>query len=136
MKYEITAKAFDGSIVLSYSEQGIIENAQFNCSLSLEQLKFFATHFPTHISWLKFTVQQFDAKCTEVIEEITFELFYEKYGVKEGKSKAQIAWNKLKAEERTAAYNYIARYNSLLAQKQWQSKAMPVTYLNQKRWLD
>ena len=136
MKYEITAKQFDGSIVLTYNDKGIIENAEFNCSLTMDQLKFFATHFPTHQAWLKLTVQQIDGKFSEVIEKITFELFYEKYAVKEGKSKALTAWNKLKAEERTAAYKYISRYNSLLAQKQWQSKAMPATYLNQKRWLD
>ena len=136
MKYEITAKQFDGSIVLTYNDKGIIENAEFNCSLTMEQLKFFATHFPTHQAWLKLTVQQFEAKCTEVIEQITFELFYEKYGLKEGRIKAQSAWNKLKAEEQTAAYKHITRYNSLLAQKQWQGKAMPATYLNQKRWLD
>lgn len=136
MKFEITAKQFDGSIVLTYNEQGLIENAQFNCSLNMEQLKFWATHFPTHQAWLKLSVQQFEAQCSEVFETISFDLFYELYGLKEGKAKAQASWNKLKPEEQTAACKYIQKYNSILAQKKWQSKLLPATYLNQKRWLD
>ena len=138
MVYEVMAPNLQGSIVLTYDANGILELADFGKlhALDSETLKFFATHFPMHQAWLARTVEQINGTAKLVQLDITFELFYTKYGHKEGKIKAEAAWNKLKPKEKAAAYNYIPRYNSILAANQWRGKLMPATYLNQKRWLD
>ncbi len=136
MKYEITATQLQGSILLTYNEQGTITIAEFNCTLTTEQRTFIATHFPVLEQWLNKFTEQFKAKAQIINEQITFEQFYEAYGNKKGKEKAKATWNKLSKTDQAKAFAYIKKYNNYLVMNPWQAKLMPVTYLNQKRWND
>jgi len=136
MKYEITATQLQGSILLTYDEQGSLTIAEFNCPLTPEQRTFIATHFPVLEQWLNKFATQFNAKAMPFIDNITFDQFYDAYGNKIGKEKAKATWNKLSKTDQAKAFAYIKKYNNYLVMNPWQAKLMPVTYLNQKRWND
>ncbi len=64
-----------------------------------------------------------------------FELFWEKYPIKNGKSKAEDAWKKHKPNIDDVLKTLSWQKNT----KQWFDKKFvpyPATYINQKRWLD
>jgi len=71
----------------------------------------------------------------ELKPDLTFETFWNKYNYKEGgsKKKAQAIWDRLSEKDRTAALNWIPKYENILI-KQGVAKMYVTTYLNQKRW--
>lgn len=67
--------------------------------------------------------------------DLSFDTFWNLYDEKQKKLKAKELWKKLSKADQIKAVTYIRRYNNLLKYKN-QAKALPDTYLRQKRWLD
>ena len=74
-------------------------------------------------------------QAVEVIAKVTFNDFYEEYGVKEGKKRAEAAWNKMPEAEQVKAFLYIPKIKGI-KQRNGQAMPHPITYLNQTRWND
>jgi hypothetical protein len=91
--------------------------------VSVSEIAAFQEHYPKAI-------------ITEEQEVITFAMFYDQYGYRVGKVKAEAAWNKLNATEQRLAVDYISRYRFQLHAHTGQAMLHPATYLNQKRWID
>lgn len=72
---------------------------------------------------------------TEIKEVVSFEDFWEAYGVKKDKKVSQDVWKRLKALEQQKAINAISRYNNELKLSN-EFKKHPKTYLRQKKWED
>ena len=79
--------------------------------------------------WRKFK----NVVITEIILEINFEDFWNKYNFKRDRVNAEKEWNKLNEEERSKAYNYISRYKSNLGTT---AMVYACRYLKYKRWDD
>ena len=67
--------------------------------------------------------------------DLSFVVFWQLYDEKQKKQVSLKLWNKLTKADKLNAIKYIRSYNSLLRTKN-QAKALPDTYLRQKRWLD
>lgn len=67
--------------------------------------------------------------------DLSFEAFWTAYNLKVKKDLAEKAWNKLSEADRILAFLALPRYEAYLV-KSGQAKAHPVTWINQKRWLD
>jgi len=66
-----------------------------------------------------------------------FNLFWDKYGLKQSKSIAFTSWKKVcKNGDAEKAYNGIENYNKHLSIEKWKQKKMASTWLNQKTWED
>lgn len=71
----------------------------------------------------------------EIKPDLSFENFWNRYNYKDGgsKTKAEISWNKLSLKDKSAALDFIQKYEQILI-RQGVGKMHGVTYLNQKRW--
>ncbi|UWY28827.1 hypothetical protein N4T20_02630 [Flavobacterium sp. TR2] len=70
-----------------------------------------------------------------VLEDYSFEAFWNKYNLKVKKEAAEKAWKKLDLVDTIKCFNQLPKYDAFLA-KTTQAKAHLVTWLNQKRYND
>jgi hypothetical protein len=70
-----------------------------------------------------------------VLDDYSFEAFWEKYNLKVKIQPAEKAYNKLTLVDRIKCFQSLAKYDAFLA-KTGQAKAHLVTWLNQKRFND
>lgn len=67
--------------------------------------------------------------------DLSFETFYNVYGNKIKKTKAEAAWKKLRKADKILALQKIKSYKGYLKRKQV-AQMNPEAYINQKRWED
>lgn len=67
--------------------------------------------------------------------DLSFDNFWNAYNNKAKKIKAEQLWNRLSNDDKFNAIAFIKRYDNWLRQK-GTAKALPDTYISQKRWLD
>ena len=74
------------------------------------------------------------ATFTEVLEEITFEMFWNRYNekVRSSKKKAMITWKRLSRADQVKAFNHIRKYEQNIAPGV--AKKYAETYLNAELW--
>lgn len=74
-------------------------------------------------------------KIVEVARVVTFDMFWEEYKQKDcGRTKGELAWNKLSKTEQLEAFDFIKSFNSIL-KNSGTAKPYATTYLNSKRWI-
>ena len=66
--------------------------------------------------------------------EVTFEMFWLKYGKKVNKARCLTLWNRLSKPNRAKAYFGLTMYFAHLEQNPWKGKADPETYLTKKMY--
>ena len=76
---------------------------------------------------------KFDIKVSPA--DISFEAWWKIYNLKVKKELTEKAWKKLSEADQIDAFLALPRYEAFLTQS-GQAKAHPVTWINQKRWLD
>lgn len=112
-KYSITSLAFSGEIIFSFDEKDCFVGMEVKASLSEAQLRHFFAYMPYSSKDLKATIGASQkVTVTDVIENITFEMFWSRYNDKERSSKKRSMekWNKLNAGNQAKAYNHILKY--------------------------
>lgn len=135
-QYIGTSHNVAGAIYFTYNDAGWLEVVDISeAELSPPQRQWLLNNLPITEGLLPKLATAIKYIFTEVLTEVTFERFYEEYGVKEARKKAQSAWDKLAAKEQLKAYNYIPKLRTKTMNA---SIAMPypATYLNQQRWND
>ncbi|HLT52758.1 MAG TPA: hypothetical protein VKZ97_02650 [Flavobacteriaceae bacterium] len=70
-----------------------------------------------------------------MLEDYSFEAFWDKYGLKHNKVKSEKAFNKLKLVEKIMCFSALPKYEAFLA-RTGQAKAQVVTWVNQRRFED
>lgn len=135
-KFVITSSNFEGGINLAFDAEGKLVKFETEAVLSDEKFNFFMNNMPRHMDKLDYFRTLKSVKVVEVITEISFEDFYEQFGNKVGKLKAQNAWKQLSRAEQVRAYSNIIKYKNYLKLNPGIAHLYPATYLNQKRWND
>jgi hypothetical protein len=64
--------------------------------------------------------------------EVSFKMFWDKYGKKINRLRCEALWKKLSLVEQVEAYTGIQPYDKYLQIENWRSKADPDTYLRNK----
>lgn len=133
--YHLTKHTFAGHIALTYVDGRLERIDTSEAELDDQRHEWVHSRFPLRLDKLERFCQVAGLVRTEVADEVTFEAFYNAYGYKEGRRKAEAAWNRLPKAEQIKAYRYIPRLKSKKIQS-GEALPYPATYLNQQRWND
>ncbi len=112
-KYSITSLAFNGEIIYTFDERDTFTGIEVKATLTETQIRHFFSYMPYTSTELKQTIgTSKKVTVTEVIEEITFDMFWSKYNDKERSSKkrSMVAFNKLNQGNQAKAYHHILKY--------------------------
>ena len=135
--YTITGTKFEGTITFTYDLSGWIINFSVDeAELSDEQRKWLFTRFP----FVEHQIKTFETTPNFQIEkgepDLSFEAFWNVYGIKQKRIVTEKLWNKLSKSDRMAAIQAVRKYNNWLARQNGIAKQLPDTFIRQKRWLD
>ncbi|MBP1631196.1 MAG: hypothetical protein H6Q15_2089 [Bacteroidetes bacterium] len=131
-----TADSFEGDVELRFNELGVLYSTDMGrASLSQEQHEYLVKNMPSRIEDVKkFLSKSPNMKVTEIPEEITFDMFWNKYDDKINSSRknTMVKWQKMTGVEQAKAYAFIGRYFAALPIKT--RKKYAETYLNAELW--
>lgn len=129
-----TAKSPDG-VVYGYDvADGTLAGLRIKSSLSEDSLNFVLTNIkPTLETFLKWAETVKGLMVVELAQQITFEMFWNKYNDKarSSKKRSEKLWKKLPEEEQVKAHYYIETYNRNRGNAE---KKYCETYLTAEQW--
>ena len=135
MIYRITSTSWNGHIEIEFDELGFMTRTDLTgAELSDDQHKWFLVKMPRELSELQRVIQNTTATITEVKQDITFDLFWDRYNekVRSSKKKAMLTWNRIPKPDQEKAYNFIRKYEQSMAPGV--AKKYAETYLNAELW--
>lgn len=106
--YLFTSPRMGGFMKFGYSDEGVIVSFENSAVLDGTQMQYLKANFPWTISDLA-KIRGREGKIEE-ITDTTFDTFWEKYGHKKGKVKAEMYWKKLDEGSKAKAIQSVARY--------------------------
>lgn len=133
-KYEVTSERFEGRIIFGFSEEDgrLVMVDLSEASISMTQWQWIFKNLPGNEvtlrgKWTFVTVE-------EIVENITFDMFWQRYDDKarSSKIKTQRQWDKMPVREQVAAYRFIPSYFSSIPQGV--CKKYATTYLSDQLW--
>lgn len=133
-RYSLTSKKFSGEVIYEFDDEGCLSLFDMRgAELSISQKKAMYNCVPTHVDSIQI-IKTEHSKLTEIVQEVTFEMFWEKYDDKlsSSKKRALAKWNKMSSSEQVKAYKYIRRYFNTL--EGGIRKKYAETYLNAETW--
>ena len=134
--FQLTASSFEGAVDLYFNDLNLLERFDTSrADLSEKQQIWILQSLPRELAEVKSVMKKSpNVKITEVSEEVTFDMFWNKYDDKlcSSKKKAILKWNKMPLSERQKAYNSISKYFQYLAPGT--RKKYAETYLNAELW--
>lgn len=133
-RYSLTSKKFSGEVIYEFDDAGDLSMFDIRrAELTISQKKAMYNCVPTHVNSIQI-VKTENSTVTEIFQEITFEMFWNKYDDKlsSSKKRAIAKWNKMSSAEQVKAYNYIRKYFNTL--EGGIRKKYAETYLNAETW--
>jgi len=135
MIYHITSTSWAGYIEIEFNELNLMTRTDItNADLSEKQQLWFLRKMPRELIELQNVIDKSTAKITEVKQEVTFDLFWNRYDekIRSSKKKALTTWNRLRKDDQVKAFNYIKKYEGSMAPGV--AKKYAETYLNAELW--
>lgn len=135
-KYSFTSPGIIGELIFGYDAHGSLCHYEVNASLTTKQLKYLAENLPVFEEGVQALVNKSreGAMARQLPSDLTFERFWDLYGLKDGKIKALRAWQGLTMAEKAAAIGFIPFYKQNIASRSI-AQCHATTYINQKRWV-
>ena len=136
--YSLTSTAFDGEVLFEFNEAGILQKFDTSAAqLSEQQQLWILKRLPLTTSLHDAQKMLGDSKTAsfnEIKQNITFEMFWNRYNDKVHSSKTRTSklWNRLTKSEQVKAFNYIQIYERNIPGNVMKKYAE--TYLNAKLW--
>jgi len=134
-KFILTSDKFKGEVLFEFTDSILSKYDTSNAELSDAQMVYIASVLPKELSGVNVLFEgSASAKFTEIKQEITFEMFWDKYNEKIRSSKKETLkkWSKMSKNEQRKAYNYIKKYFDSIPQGV--VKMYATTYLNKELW--
>ena len=137
-EFALTSEMFEGEVLFTFSPNGFLYSFDFSKSgVSEIQQKAILQRLPRSIQNLPELIPNSTGKITEIFQEITFGMFWERYFKNRykdnsSKKKSEQRWNKMSKKERLAAYNHIGKYFNNI--RQGTEPKLAETYLNAELW--
>lgn len=134
--YSLTSSAFEGEVIFDFNDNELL--VRFDASganLTEDQQVFLLRRLPRELAQIKtFLEKSPTARFTPIEQEITFEMFWNRYNEKlrSSKKKALKIWNRLSRADQIKAYRFIARYEQSLYPGT--PKKYAETFLNAELW--
>lgn len=130
-----TSTSFEGELEFVFNERGLLVKYADRGTLSNEQRAWILANLPrTQAELRELAAKSKTIRLVEVKQEVTFDMFWDKYDHKavSNKKKATATWKRMPEAEQIKAYNYINRY--LQSLPGGVSKKYAETYLNSQLW--
>lgn len=135
MIYHITSPVWEGYIEIEFNSSGYMTRTDTKqANLSEIQQKWFLLKMPRELIELQTVIEGTSARLTEVNENITFEMFWNRYDEKlrSSKKKALKIWNRMHVIDQNKAFKFIPKYEGSIPSGV--AKKYAETYLNAELW--
>lgn len=134
-RFLITSPAFTGHIQADYNEAGSLLLLSFeNCAMSLQQIAGMKATMPAQVDGIEQAFKPTRCTVVETAFEVTFDMFWIRYGKKINRARALQLWDKMNKSEQVTAWASVPFYDKYLKKDSWRPKADPETYLRQRYW--
>lgn len=135
-RFELHTTKDDWRIIkLEYDKDKLLCGLQFEGNYGNEHFNSVAKWCQT-INKLRSLAKKLNYPLVEIDAPTpSFEEFWEAYGLKKDKKKAELRWNKLNPDSKVRSVQYIEKYNNDLVRNGF-AKKMAKTYLNDECWND
>lgn len=133
-RFLLTSSAFTGQLTFVYNENEVLTGYINDADMTDGQFAYLFCKFPFSIALLEELAKGDTVTLTRVIEEVTFDQFYETYGYKMDRQQALKAWEKLSAADQIRAYEAIPAYNHYLLKNGHIQRLYPASYLNGRKF--
>lgn len=134
-KFELTSPAFTGGIVFGFDDEtdGLVMVDMSSVPFDVKLWRCIWNNLPASSQQLG-KVKGKTGIITEMVENITFEMFWNKYNDKarSSKVKTERVWNRMSRSEQVKAYNFIGKYVQSIPPTVCRKYA--TTYLNDQLW--
>ena len=134
--YTLTSDHFTGEVVFEFNDSGYLVNFDARKAvLSDKQLNFISESMPRHLSQIKNVLDKSkSARFTEIKQEVSFEMFWNRYNSKDRSSKKRTLarWNRMSKTQQVKAFNHIGKYELTL--KPGIDRKYAESYLNAELW--
>lgn len=130
-KIIITSTKFSGSLEFEMEDDQVVRIFRNLAVLDDKQQKWLGENFPITLDRLNAMVRDFKSLKAELVEmDLSFDNFWDKYGLKRNRINAEKWWNKLKDADKLLALKNLNPYFAFLERNPHQAKMYPDTYLN------
>lgn len=131
--YQLTSPAFTGFVEFIFNNYGLLDKMDIHADLSEKQQIFLLKNMPREIGELD-RLKSPTVTITEVKQEVTFDMFWERYDdkVNSSKKRTRQRWEKMTPADRARAYWYIGKYLGSIPPGT--RKKFAETYLNAELW--
>ena len=133
MRYLITSNRSAAKVILGYDENGLLNEVQVEDMPDADVQLWPFRNAPLREQDVPAVFKQAHLKHT--VLAVSFDDFWKKYAVKEGKKDAMKAWSKMSEASRQLAFGYIDRYRGACF-RDGKHMQYPASYLRAERWLD
>ncbi|WP_461135515.1 hypothetical protein [Spirosoma lituiforme] len=132
-RYTITSSMFPGELTFTYNDESTLTGFFNDAELTVEHLQFLNKNFPVTEKLLEQMAGNSKSMTIRLTtNEVTFDQFYDAYGLKVDKQDAIKAWDKMSRDDQIKAFENIPSYNFYLMTRPNQNKLYPATYLRGK----
>lgn len=139
-RYILTGPAITGEVYADYSAAGALVRLDFSAAqLSEAQHWWFREHLPHtagSVADIRAAINTPKVAVTDTRIALSFSDFWNPYGHKINRKRAEDLWNRLSAADKEAAISGIAPYFRYLAGTGFRAKKDPDTYLRTRTWED
>ena len=135
-KYILTAPKMTGAITVGFDVHSYVVFYHNEADLDERQKRWLLNNFPfteQHLTKLK---ELLNGQLEEVATEITFEVFWEKYGKKINKKRCEAVWKKMTDTQKAHAVLNIWVYDRYLTRTGFRAKVDPEKYLGSEYYLN
>lgn len=134
--YLLTSPKWAGEIEVVYNDLNLMVSIDISrAELAEKQQIYFLRDLPRELAELERLRQKSPSLViTEVEQEVTFEMFWNKYDekIRSSKKRAERAWNRMSKTNQVKAYRFIQRYK--LSLHPGTNAKYAETYLNAEQW--
>ena len=133
MRYLITGTKSQARVILGYDGNGLLCEVQVEDMPNETAQEWPFRHAPIREQEVKSVFKQADLKFQ--VLNATFDEFWKKYGVKEGKKETMGVWDRMPEAKRQLAFAFIDTYRAK-CNREGIRMQYPATYLRAERWID
>lgn len=133
-KFILTSHLFTGSITFGFNSVGWL--TYFNNEFDFEdkQHSWLLANLPRHIEQIEAYAGRIKGKLEEVPPDLSFDSFWNAYGKKINRKRAELLYKKMDEPQRLKCILSIKPYLSYLSRVKWRTQADPDTYLRNENY--
>ena len=131
--FHMTSVTFTGYIEFAFNDNSLLEKYQISAELSERQQIYLLKNMPRELPELD-NLKSSTVTITEINQEVTFDMFWNRYDekIRSSKKKALSGWNKMSKANQVRAFRFISKYESNILPGT--AKKYAETYLNAELW--